>query len=959
MKKFLSILLALAVGFTFTFGSAMSAFGATEYSLDDYNAALQAEKTAQQGYMASAKAKALNEFKYNENGFTSADLSGIATGGSDITGYSKAALEAAADVIIADAVAEMDAKINDILNKGSFPTNTAPDSAVQDIRNIGNAVEFTKGLTGTLAIVKDGEKVADVAQAPLTKAFVEGKLAVDFTKYNSTDKAYNPDGTSGDVLTAVEYINVLIDNAKKAIAEADKKEKAKDKLDEYVKAYNAFVGALNKVPTLADEEFNNGQLAGSIDAAINNYALFGIGKVDTAFHVDPKMAATDTVDWSATVKGTYKDFWKADKTVANKGKLFGVDVANITKVTRPEAVAVKNAIYTAINNSKAVVKVYAKEVKDVTDLHTATATMTDEEVFVNALNNAMNVADTYADVKALGEKYKKSYTYGIKEYDDAKVDAAVKKAEELVYADLGKTLKTPEEYIKAAAAALDIKIEAVNYEYQKFMAAVEDAAKKLYSDGLKATTPATKVLYGDNKTPEADYVYLKGTYDSKEGSKWDKIAKDTVDKLKDAQSYDEITAIMTAAATEFGKLLKADDAEAVGKAQTAYIASLNGYAAQVWAMLDQKKYDKATVDAANKAGIDLINEATSVDGVKAAFEEAKALIDKVKSKDELKAMKEAVEQKIAALPYTAKLTAADKATVREAYDALKEYLNTPGAAKLSDVAGNAVLKEKINKINALEATAIADEAKALKKKLDAVNGGSDADVAAFIAMKAEAEALVAKGDALKDEIKTMNTEDKIYTDITAVALGSEYDHIDGLLAKDTGNTFYERELNNAYSLLVQASKDGATTEQIKAALDAYNKLTDKQKYSTDNDIYALAKIVEGKLGLSDEAAKAYVQDLSIAVRTAKVGKKVKVTVKADVQTLIDNGYTVTYKFYKSTKKGSGYKNTVNKTTNTYTNTNPVKGKNYYKVKLVVKNADGAVVATTPLTQCKYGVRTIK
>ena len=83
-------------------------------------------------------------------------------------------------------------------------------------------------------------------------------------------------------------------------------------------------------------------------------------------------------------------------------------------------------------------------------------------------------------------------------------------------------------------------------------------------------------------------------------------------------------------------------------------------------------------------------------------------------------------------------------------------------------------------------------------------------------MKAEAEALVAKGDALKDEIKTMNTEDKIYTDITAVALGSEYDHIDGLLAKKAkGNTFYQRELNNAYSLLAQASKDGATTEQIK------------------------------------------------------------------------------------------------------------------------------------------------
>ena len=35
MKKFLSILLALAVGFTFTFGSAMSAFAATTSEPND------------------------------------------------------------------------------------------------------------------------------------------------------------------------------------------------------------------------------------------------------------------------------------------------------------------------------------------------------------------------------------------------------------------------------------------------------------------------------------------------------------------------------------------------------------------------------------------------------------------------------------------------------------------------------------------------------------------------------------------------------------------------------------------------------------------------------------------------------------------------------------------------------------------------------------------------------------
>ena len=228
-------------------------------------------------------------------------------------------------------------------------------------------------------------------------------------------------------------------------------------------------------------------------------------------------------------------------------------------------------------------------------------------------------------------------------------------------------------------------------------------------------------------------------------------------------------------------------------------------------------------------------------------------------------------------------------------------------------------------------------------------------------MKADAEALVAKGKALTDDIEAVNKAAVVT--VNTVDLGTDYAAIEHALEKVVDNhkdTFYAKEIANVESLLVQASKDGATEEQVKAALDAYNKLTDKQKYMLDANALQLAKTIEGKLNkFTDAEAKAYVQDLAIAVRTAKSGKKVKVTAKADVQKLVDNGYTVTYKFYKSTKKGSGYKNTVNKTTNTYTNTNPVKGKNYYKVKLVVKNADGAVVATTPLTQCKYGVRTIK
>ena len=58
MKKFLTVLLVIAVMFTFSFGTAMAA----TYTLDDYASALTAEKTAQLGYMNSAKIQAVNSY---------------------------------------------------------------------------------------------------------------------------------------------------------------------------------------------------------------------------------------------------------------------------------------------------------------------------------------------------------------------------------------------------------------------------------------------------------------------------------------------------------------------------------------------------------------------------------------------------------------------------------------------------------------------------------------------------------------------------------------------------------------------------------------------------------------------------------------------------------------------------------------------------------------------------------
>jgi len=124
-----------------------------------------------------------------------------------------------------------------------------------------------------------------------------------------------------------------------------------------------------------------------------------------------------------------------------------------------------------------------------------------------------------------------------------------------------------------------------------------------------------------------------------------------------------------------------------------------------------------------------------------------------------------------------------------------------------------------------------------------------------------------------------------------------------------------------------------------------------------------------ELGLEVEEpqvdAKALTAKLTPVARSAKTAKKnVKVTVsldkqdKAIIKELKDAGYTVKYRFYRSTKKAAGYKAAVTKKTAVYTNTGGKKGtKYYYKVQVRVYDADGKLAAKTALKQCKYASRT--
>ena len=131
--------------------------------------------------------------------------------------------------------------------------------------------------------------------------------------------------------------------------------------------------------------------------------------------------------------------------------------------------------------------------------------------------------------------------------------------------------------------------------------------------------------------------------------------------------------------------------------------------------------------------------------------------------------------------------------------------------------------------------------------------------------------------------------------------------------------------------------------------------------------FALVDAEELGLDVAEEPtvdAKALTAKLTPIARSAKTAKKnVKVTVsldkqdKAIIKELKDAGYTVKYRFYRSTKKAAGYKAAVTKKTASYTNTSGKKGTKYfYKVQVRVYDENGKLTAKTALKQCRYAAR---
>ena len=178
-------------------------------------------------------------------------------------------------------------------------------------------------------------------------------------------------------------------------------------------------------------------------------------------------------------------------------------------------------------------------------------------------------------------------------------------------------------------------------------------------------------------------------------------------------------------------------------------------------------------------------------------------------------------------------------------------------------------------------------------------------------------------------------------------------------------SFLESLLKDTNAKLVVKTPLGQKTyerDELQKLVNETTGTTVKAEINKDNVDTAAEEPTDDNANIAK--AKSIVKDMKLVARSSKTAKKnIKAVLKSDakvkasIKELKDLGFTVKYRFYRSTKKAAGYKAAVTKKTASYTNTSGKKGTKYfYKVQLRVYDENGKLIAKTALKQCKYASR---
>ena len=911
MKKFLTMLLALSVVFTYTFGAAGSVFAkaGTKYGVDESKALLAAAYTA-----AVADATA-----YDKN-YDSEDY-GAATPETDITVFevSKEAVIAGIDGAYADALS--------IIVGSSASLESTVSGLVGDYdstkNNVSSSADVIKVKNYLLDAAKDSDAVLKAAfadyKAFLTK-IVEG---VDVSVYTTTvqDTPYEAaDGETYNISAKaaaadVAYAKALISKAKYGSTSSPSAET--EWTASYVELYSAVFGddKVVKISRNWDDPINT-SLVTSL-----TYKLVAKDRNDDRAYATTKSEANDAANNEVTRAAAKAALLAAVTTYENENTLKADAQAQLDAFKEAKTYLIENADMGSFATTYSIYKVTAAGV-DVTD----NSDDTDAVDYV-ALKDAAAVA-----VKAVPTMKETAIAYGYN-WDDAE-----------------------------AAKALKVQLLSI---YGETANATFNDTNVISSDLTASQKAAYKIDYSDIEADTAvgyhGYVY---SYDGEAyyEAEWAdvKAAIDAYNAAVDAAKVDDdVTDAATVLGKTIDKITTADDLyDAVDEA-TATIASLEQYAGLAY---DNAHAADSTVTAiyvtfgettdkvdANPASLTdeaiflwaIDNSAKTAKDVAAKYADACKVIDASKTLATLKSEATAVVAQIAALPATPAV--ADKAAVVAAYDAY---------AALDDDAQNYVTNYPtlVAAVKAVE-KAKAYEVKAIITALPAAEKVVAADKAA----------VVAASDAY--DAYRYTTAYAIVSPKTLVNPGYNFNTALNNAKADAANTLVTtyNALNNKYVANKLSAEDAAAVKELQDILAAYIAEYKAVPMTTavppvalvdEVQVGKIAAIVAAAVEAAEEAAKWTDKDVKAAMYdvakttsyTKPTAKSVKLTAKADVTEIVENGYTIKYRFYQKGPKKTSYKLWKTTTSNSYTFKGLKKGTHYFKVKISVYDAEGKLVA---------------
>ena len=947
MKKFLTVLLALSVVFTYTVGTAFAATGTTNPAdvtsneIAEFKAAIGSEAAALQSALVTAGQKYMNSLNFNSDDEVTLTTSSVTV--------SKSVMQEIVDDAVYDAQLEIDklaVKLQDNVTAANL-SNASYDS-IDDWKTL-----LRVGLTGSefasvttampgyddLSDIQNAVEVdVDLAKAQYKadlKAAQE-KLAgylANVDKYSDNasdwyvmDNNANYENTGWSVaslagitpaataakISAKAFVKGVVETQSAAVntEEAAVKQAEDAATTAAPVAYTVYTGASTNINDAVKKATTivEGQ---KIDTAagINNY----VPAVPTA----EELAADTTLDGQ---KATAIRQMKADLNSAaiKMETVLKTELSDENKKAKPDAkkvselnaaiaaldaqIAATEEVYTALIN-------YCENKTDIDNLTAVGGKIGSEIALFNAVNSytkflAANDAEAKLkanvviteNVDALEAEaallaLQKDVNGKLLHDADALKKALEEQTEELYKSNV--TLPTAKNalYVGAEVALAYAKANYVNYINNVATTGFQPKDK----NGNKITTiTAWNDVNGDrtltaNVTVNGTTVVTAGKvalYDKAQKDALKALIAETEDAIKAAKTVGEIETIFAAAHEKYKDIPTTADHEAdwtngklaTANAKAGYGAQISTYANHLMSTVDASKYGVSAADLEEVGNCELY-KAYTTDELAAKFADAKAaMLNALKTKDEVNAAKANVEKLIDAI---GTVTIDSKEAIVAAADALSDYKDIPGT-KLN-VANESKLITAKTAYEVLAAKALDDAFKALDAKKITV-----ADAEAVEALRAQYDDYAAYCDDY-DVAQTAKTNDNTLPDTNSV--------------KKLEKELSEAKVAAVREMMIKlpANPTEAQRAEVEAARAAYEALSLDEQTEIVGSL-PWRNLIDAEEALGVYAIKA-VEALKITASSSAVKGKITVKWKVKGDAAGIDGYQV----YKSTKAQKNYK----------------------------------------------------